>query len=221
MRASLFIVDHHLPITSIVCPALAAQYQCIVANTEMHIWAHIVEKRRCIIFLDLQAHIGDGSYTYLRQLIIREHRVIVLSRHTDEPLQRACYYMGVAGFLAYSCSAEEIQQTLASVERGELAFAADLLHSLQQDSASMLPIMRKNEKVVLSHLMDTPTPSNPEIAAALNVSFQHIKNLVNQLCAKFAVHNRNDLVRAAKQRGFVAHAYMPRLRLHQRKYNTA
>jgi DNA-binding NarL/FixJ family response regulator len=158
-----------------------------------------------VVLMDLRMPRCDGVEA-TRRLRERQPRtqVIVLTTYGDDRSVVEALRAGARGFLTKDAGAEEIQQAIAAVVRGEAAIDPTVQRHLV-DAVSGRPELpdelTPREAEVLSLIAEGL--SNGEIAARLVVSEATVKSHVNHLFAKTRVRDRAQAVTYAYRHGLV------------------
>jgi DNA-binding NarL/FixJ family response regulator len=153
---------------------------------------------------------GGSGIEVTRQLadVSPETRVVMLTVSTDEADFLESVRAGARGFLAKDASIEEIGAGVRAAADGgsvlSTGIAADLLDRIRRASAepgSERTRLSAREAEVLRLI--TEGRSNTEIAAALEISEQTVKNHVSALLEKLGVENRIQAAVYAVRHGLI------------------
>jgi DNA-binding NarL/FixJ family response regulator len=168
-----------------------------------------------IVLMDLRMPRCDGVEATRRLRAAHpDIKVIVLTTYADDRSVVDALRAGARGFLTKDAGAEEIQQAIAAVERGEAAIDPAVQHHVvnalaspamgeEQQSEPELPDgLTAREAVVLTLIAEGL--SNSEIAARLVVSEATVKSHINHLFAKTGVRDRAQVVTYAYRHGLAA-----------------
>jgi DNA-binding NarL/FixJ family response regulator len=143
-------------------------------------------------------------------------KVIVLTTYADDRSVVDALRAGARGFLTKDAGAEEIEQAIAAVVRGEAAIDPAVQHHLVQAVAAGTP---SHEPPRAPSLPDGLTPrevevlaliaeglTNAEIAGRLVVSEATVKSHINHLFTKTGVRDRAQAVTYAYRHGLASTA---------------
>ncbi len=114
---------------------------------------------------------------------------------------------GVEGFLDKLQRLDELVDGIRRAARGELVIAPRFLPSMARRAAGVRPAaaeLSRRELEVLQLL--SKGTSTGEMAAALHISVNTVRNHVNRILAKLGVHSRLEAVHVAVQRGLIVRA---------------
>ncbi len=165
-----------------------------------------------VVLMDLRMPRVDGVEATRRITDAGNSRVVVLTTYTDDESIFPALRAGAAGFLTKDASAEEIEEAIRAVARGEtwLDHLAQrrLVQRLGDDPLPTPPPRHESldgltprETEVLTLIGEGL--SNQEIGTALFLSQATVKTHVNRIFAKTGVRDRAQAVRYAVDRGLV------------------
>jgi DNA-binding NarL/FixJ family response regulator len=169
-----------------------------------------------VVLMDLRMPRCDGVEATKRLLQIDPNsKVIVLTTYADDRSVVHALRAGARGYLTKDAGAEEIEQAIAAVVRGEAAIDPAVQHHLVQAVAAGPPEepppppslpdgLTPREAEVLSLVAEGLT--NAEIAARLVVSEATVKSHINHLFTKIGVRDRAQAVAYAYRHGFASTA---------------
>lgn len=120
-------------------------------------------------------------------------KVLVLSSMPEQPWLRLVAQAGAVGFVSKDGSSAEIVTALRAICAGLVAFTPTQLRILQEPAMSVSP----REYEVLRLLAEGL--SDEEISQRLNISVRTVRKHVEHLRAIFGVHNRGQVVAAARR----------------------
>jgi DNA-binding NarL/FixJ family response regulator len=127
---------------------------------------------------------------------------VVLTTYADDRSVLDALRAGARGFLTKDSGAEEIEQAIAAVVRGEAAIDPAVQHHLVEAVAARPELphgLTPREAEVLALIAEGL--SNAEIAARLVVSEATVKSHVNHLFTKTGVRDRAQAVTFAYRHG--------------------
>jgi len=160
------------------------------------------EHRPDVIFVDLSMP-GDVVEA-IREITtnLPPTRVVVLTAYSSVQSAIKVLDAGAMGFVLKGNSFDDLYEAVEAVLRGELyvtrKYFAEVMALLRDKSAEAATPIRLNvrEQQIIRHLMQAKT--NREIAEALSVSEQTIKNYMSGLMTKLNARNRVEVIIAAK-----------------------
>lgn len=153
---------------------------------------------------------------------LREHRpatrVLVLTAHDDDAYVRGLLAAGVAGYMLKDEASETLFHAIRGVVRGGTWFSQAIAAKLARaivDGVDGRPVFTDREEVLLRELEQGW--DNAQIAAALHLSEQTVRNYLSRLYAKLAVRSRAEAIvwlrdHPAPERGLATgrvHVYRP------------
>jgi len=173
-------------------------------------FAMALELRPDVVLMDLRMPRCDGIEATRRLRDARpESRVIALTTYADDASVLAAIRAGARGFLTKDAGAEEIQDAIAAVARGEAALdpavQRHVVAALSSEDAgggaeAYLPDgLTAREAEVLGLIAEGL--SNAEIAERLVVSPATVKSHINHLFAKANLRDRAQAVTYAYRHG--------------------
>jgi DNA-binding NarL/FixJ family response regulator len=163
-----------------------------------------------VVLMDLNMPGVDGVEATSRLLASGSRsRVVVLTTYADDTTVFRALQAGARGYLTKDAGAEEIQQAILTVARGEAQLDPSVQRRLLEALADGAPYgvapapepsgLTAREEEVLREIAHGR--GNSEIAAHLHVSEATVKTHVNHLLAKTACRDRAALVAYAFRTG--------------------
>jgi two-component system, NarL family, response regulator NreC len=162
-----------------------------------------------VILLDLSMP-DLGGLEVARQLkeIAPASRVLILTVHEDESLLQEAIRAGAAGYIIKRAAESELIDAIRAVWRGDLYVHPAMTRALLKEIAPS-PAPRKP-------LIEMPTPreidvlrfiargyTNRETAEALTLSVRTVESHRANLMDKLSLRSRVELVRYARENGFI------------------
>jgi DNA-binding NarL/FixJ family response regulator len=184
------------------------------ASDGEEVMALVADLRPDIVLMDLRMPRCDGVEATRRlRDAYPDIKVIVLTTYSDDRSVLDALRAGARGFLTKDAGADEIQEAIWAVERGEAAIDP----AVQRHVVDALARTPSEEPPNEADLPDGLTPreaevltliaeglTNTEIAARLVVSEATIKSHINHLFTKTGVRDRAQAVTYAYRHGLAA-----------------
>ncbi len=147
----------------------------------------------------LGSHLAETSLLLCRDLISRLStlKIILFTAHANDLLFQAdAVYASIAACVHPETTNEELLEVIAKVLAGQRLFSQEIL------SLAFQPIeLTERERDVLRLMVEGK--SDREIADALNLKFNTVRNHTQHILEKLGVHSRQEAVWRARHRGFV------------------
>lgn len=170
------------------------------------------ELRPDVILMDITMPRCDGlEATRLIKQQLPDIKVIVLTVHEEAESLFEALQSGARGFLLKRIRAGELIAALRGVLRGEVHLPPLMAGKLVDEfvrlagTDSLLPVIENpltpREKQVLREIVRGA--SNRQIAAALGISINTVKNHVSSILAKLGVQDRRQAAERASRLGLV------------------
>lgn len=201
---SLVFVDDHPAVLVGMASIFSEESEFVVrgvGGTAEEATALAAEHRPDVIFIDLSMP-GDVVEA-IREITttLPLTKVVVLTAYSS--LQSAIKVLdaGAMGFVLKGSSFDDLFEAVEVVLRGELyvtrKYFAEVMALLRTKSVAPANQIRLNvrEQQIIKHLLEAKT--NREIAQALSVTEQTVKNYMSSLMTKLNARNRIDVVIAA------------------------
>ena len=147
----------------------------------------------------LGPELAEHSLCICREIICYspESKVIIFSKHADEPLFQAdAFQVGASACPHAEITIEELQVVIDQVLSGQRLFPHESY------SLAFQPIeLTRREREVLRLIVDGK--SDKEIADALGLKFNTVRNHTQHILEKLGVHSRQEAMWRARSRGLV------------------
>lgn len=150
-----------------------------------------------IILLDI--FMGDeNSLLFLKEKgneLAQKISIIMLSSEYDLPIVKQAFSLGVKGFLAKNCNAEELILAIKTVYEGKTYLGKSVKESIAEstmDLESTTPYLTVKESLVLDYLCASYTVK--EISSEMNLSVHTIQMYVKNLLRKFNCNRTTDVI---------------------------
>ena len=169
----------------------------------------VAAKRQCdVVLLDIRMPEGDGLNALGRIKLDQPDLPIVMFSAYDNPTYVArAVALGAAGFVLKSDSKEKLVETIEAAAEGKSAWSRDELRRVTGALATPrlasdveVPLTQR-ESEVLRQLAFGLT--NKEIAQALNISYETVKEHVQHILRKIGVSDRTQAAVWAVRKGLV------------------
>jgi two-component system NarL family response regulator len=202
-RIKVLIVDDHPVVRVGLTSMLATQPQLEVIGSSSTGEEAIERVRHSdpdVLLLDLRMPGMNGVDTLNALMLIGAHaRAIVLtSFETDEDIYRA-FQAGAQGYLLKDTSLREMVEAIRTVHAGKRYVPSNIASRLAE--RMMRTDLTVRELEILKMLAKGPT--NKEIARALGISDNTVRNHVNSIIEKLDVSDRTEAATTAIQRGLI------------------
>ena len=134
--------------------------------------------------------------------------VLVMSGFGDDATAAAAQRGGAAGIIIKSRPAEELLAALRAVAAGEVGVGDERWSRRSRSSARDATALSQRELEVLG--LAASGLSNAEIAAALHLSYNTVRNHMRHIITKLGAHSRLEAVTTAVRRHIIAVPAEPR-----------
>jgi DNA-binding NarL/FixJ family response regulator len=199
MAIDLLIADDH--------EVVRAGLRSIFAGTDVHVVAEAengnqtlrlaLDHRPHVVLLDVRMSNGDGLSCLARiKLELPGMPVLMFSAYDNPTYVARAAALGAAGYLTKSASRAEIIDAVRTVASGETIWSSDELRRVTGTLATPLAQgdseipLTKREGEVLKQLAFGLT--NKEIAQALGISYETVKEHVQHILRKIGVSDRTQ-----------------------------
>lgn len=210
MAISVLIADDH-EVVRLGLKNLLQGTQCEVvaeATTGEQALELVATKKPDLVILDVRMSGGDGLYVLGRIKLDRPELPIILLSTYDNPTYVArAVALGASGYVLKSDTRERLLESIEIAMRGESAWTRDELRRVTGALATPrlqtdveVPLTQR-ESEVLKQLANGLT--NKEIALALNISYETVKEHVQHILRKIGVSDRTQAAVWAVRKGLV------------------
>jgi DNA-binding NarL/FixJ family response regulator len=210
MAISVLIADDH-EVVRLGLKNLLQGSQCEViaeATTGEQALELVASKKPDLVILDVRMSGGDGLYVLGRIKLDRPELPIILLSTYDNPTYVArAVALGASGYVLKSDTRERLLESIDIAMRGESAWTREELRRVTGALATPrlqtdveVPLTQR-ESEVLKQLANGLT--NKEIALALNISYETVKEHVQHILRKIGVSDRTQAAVWAVRKGLV------------------
>lgn len=210
MAVSLVVADDHQVVRLGVKNLLAGSGFEVTgeAATGDELMQNIADKQPEIVLLDVRMPGGDGLHFLGRLKIAYPTLPVVLYSTYDNPTYVArAVALGASGYVLKSESRERLVTALQTALRGELAWSREELRRVTGALATPRVVsdvevpLTQRESEVLEQLANGLT--NKEIALALGISYETVKEHVQHILRKIGVSDRTQAAVWAVRKGLI------------------
>lgn len=210
MAISVLIADDH-EVVRLGLKNLLQGTECEViaeAMTGEQALELVSTKKPDLVILDVRMGGGDGLYVLGRIKLDRPELPIILLSTYDNPTYVArAVALGASGYVLKSDTRERLLEAIGTAMKGESAWTRDELRRVTGALATPrlqtdveVPLTQR-ESEVLKQLANGLT--NKEIALALNISYETVKEHVQHILRKIGVSDRTQAAVWAVRKGLV------------------
>ncbi len=210
MAISVLIADDH-EVVRLGLKNLLQGTECEViaeATTGEQALELVASKKPDLVILDVRMSGGDGLYVLGRIKLDRPELPVILMSTYDNPTYVArAVALGASGYVLKSDSRERLLESIDIAMRGDSAWTRDELRRVTGALATPrlqtdveVPLTQR-ESEVLKQLANGLT--NKEIALALNISYETVKEHVQHILRKIGVSDRTQAAVWAVRKGLV------------------
>jgi two-component system NarL family response regulator len=202
-RIKVLIVDDHPVVRAGLTSMLGTQPDLEVIGSSSSGEEAIERVRRSdpdVLLLDLRMAGMNGVDTLhaLMRTGAIARAIILTSFETDEDIYRA-FQAGAQGYLLKDTSLREMVEAIRTVHAGKRYVPSNIASRLAE--RMMRTDLTVRELEILKMLAKGPT--NKEIARALGISDNTVRNHVNSIIEKLDVSDRTEAATTAIQRGLI------------------
>ncbi|MCC6509799.1 MAG: response regulator transcription factor [Pirellulaceae bacterium] len=210
MAISVLIADDH-EVVRLGLKNLLQGTECEViaeAMTGEQALELVATKKPDLLILDVRMSGGDGLYVLGRVKLDRpELPVILLSTYDNPTYVARAVALGASGYVLKSDTRERLLESIQIAMRGDSAWTRDELRRVTGALATPrlqtdveVPLTQR-ESEVLKQLANGLT--NKEIALALSISYETVKEHVQHILRKIGVSDRTQAAVWAVRKGLV------------------
>jgi two-component system, NarL family, response regulator len=202
-RIKVLIVDDHPVVRAGLTSMLGTQPDLEVIGSSSSGEEAIERVRHSdpdVLLLDLRMPGVNGVDTLnaLMQIGTSARAIVLTSFETDEDIYRA-FQAGAQGYLLKDTSLREMVEAIRTVHAGKRYVPSNIASRLAE--RMMRTDLTVRELEILKMLAKGPT--NKEIARALGISDNTVRNHVNSIIEKLDVSDRTEAATTAIQRGLI------------------
>jgi len=206
----LLVIDDHEIIRSGIRKMIAGSEIQLIAesNSGENVLAGISQYNPDVILLDVRLEDGDGLSALGRVKIERPQIPVLMLSTFDNPTYVArSVALGASGYLLKNSSRDTILEAIRKVAAGENAWTREELRRVTgalatpRLSADIEVPLTQRESEVLEQVALGLT--NKEIALALGISYETVKEHVQHILRKVGVNDRTQVAVWAVRKGLV------------------
>ena len=210
MSIRLMVIDDHEIIRSGLRKMIAGSEIQLIAesNSAVNVLTGISQYHPDVILLDVRLEEGDGLSALGRIKIERPQIPVLMLSSFDNPTYVArSVALGASGYLLKNASRDAILEAIRKVAVGENAWTRQELRRVTGALATPrlaadieVPLTRRESEVLeqLAHGL-----TNKEIALALGISYETVKEHVQHILRKVGVSDRTQVAVWAVRNGLV------------------
>ncbi|MAX22463.1 MAG: DNA-binding response regulator [Planctomycetaceae bacterium] len=210
MSIRLMVIDDHEIIRSGLRKMIAGSEIQLIAesNSAVNVLTGISQYHPDVILLDVRLEEGDGLSALGRIKIERPQIPVLMLSSFDNPTYVArSVALGASGYLLKNASRDTILEAIRKVAVGENAWTRQELRRVTGALATPrlaadieVPLTRRESEVLeqLAHGL-----TNKEIALALGISYETVKEHVQHILRKVGVNDRTQVAVWAVRNGLV------------------
>ncbi|MCC6123556.1 MAG: response regulator transcription factor [Pirellulales bacterium] len=198
-KLRLLIADDH--------EVIRTGLKCLLADTGIQVVADVATAQAAVkyalendvdvVLLDIRMPDGDGLTTLGRIKLDKPDLPILIMSNFDNPTYIArAVALGASGYLLKGCTLEEIIKAIETAAAGESLFTREILRRVSGSLATprlateFEVALTQRESEVLKQLALGLT--NKEIAVALKISYETVKEHVQHILRKIGVTDRTQ-----------------------------
>jgi len=210
MSIRLLVIDDHEIIRSGLRKMIAGSEIQLIAesNSAVNVLTGISQYHPDVILLDVRLEEGDGLSALGRIKIEHPQMPVLMLSSFDNPTYIArSVALGASGYLLKNASRDTILEAIRKVAVGENAWTRQELRRVTGALATPrfaadieVPLTRRESEVLeqLAHGL-----TNKEIALALGISYETVKEHVQHILRKVGVNDRTQVAVWAVRNGLV------------------
>ena len=210
MSIRLMVIDDHEIIRSGIRKMIAGSEIQLIAesNSGVNVLAGISQYHPDVILLDVRLEDGDGLSALGRVKIERPQIPVLMLSTFDNPTYVArSVALGASGYLLKNSSRDTILEAIRKVAAGENAWTREELRRVTGALATPrlsadieVPLTRRESEVLEQVALGL---TNKEIALALGISYETVKEHVQHILRKVGVNDRTQVAVWAVRKGLV------------------
>ncbi|HBE71513.1 MAG TPA: DNA-binding response regulator [Planctomycetaceae bacterium] len=210
MTISLLVADDHEVVRLGLANILDGTHVSVSdeATTGEEVLAKVQQNRPSVVLLDVRMKKGDGLHVLGRlKLDYPDLPVLMFSTYDNPTYVARAVALGAAGYILKSDGKERLMQAIETAARGESAWSREELRRVTGALATPRVVsdvevpLTQRESEVLRQLANGLT--NKEIAMALGISYETVKEHVQHILRKIGVSDRTQAAVWAVRKGLV------------------
>lgn len=210
MTISLLVADDHQVVRLGLASMLEGSGISVTAEatTGEEVLARVAENRPSCVLLDVRMQKGDGLHVLGRlKLDYPDLPIVMLSTYDNPTYVARAVALGAAGYILKNDNKERLIDAIQTAARGESAWTREELRRVTGALATPRVVsdvevpLTQRESEVLRQLANGLT--NKEIALALGISYETVKEHVQHILRKIGVSDRTQAAVWAVRKGLV------------------
>ncbi|GAB5405082.1 MAG: response regulator transcription factor [Aureliella sp.] len=210
MTISLLVADDHQVVRLGLANILEGSGISVTAEatTGEEVLARVAENRPSCVLLDVRMQKGDGLHVLGRlKLDYPDLPIVMLSTYDNPTYVARAVALGAAGYILKNDNKERLIDAIQTAARGESAWTREELRRVTGALATPRVVsdvevpLTQRESEVLRQLANGLT--NKEIALALGISYETVKEHVQHILRKIGVSDRTQAAVWAVRKGLV------------------
>jgi DNA-binding NarL/FixJ family response regulator len=206
----MVVDDHEMVRIGIRCILESTEEFTVVAESSSgnDMLAQLPEVKPDVVLMDIRMNNGEGLSTLGRIKLENPAQAVVIFSAFDNPtfIARAVA-LGASGYLTKEVSREKLQDVLRAASKGGSAFTREELRRVSGALATPrlandidVPLTQRESEVLGQMSLGL---TNKEIAKALDISYETVKEHVQHILRKIGVTDRTQAAVWAVRKGIV------------------
>ena len=210
MKLRVLLGDDHVLILDGLRSALQSQYEIVGVAKDGRALVEATERLKPdLVIVDISMPLLNGFEAAKQIKKNQPHtRVIFLSQHLNPAYLKNALRLGASGYVLKSGATEELQQAIATVQRGKTyitpAFGEDVIARLWNRDGELseeTESLTDRQREILQLIIEGR--GNKEIADVIHVSVKTVEFHRARIMAKLGVKSVAELTKVALQQGLI------------------